>query len=57
MGNEDESDLPKLSAPTRGALADAGYSNLEQIAQANELDLRRLHGMAQRRSMRAQGAR
>jgi hypothetical protein len=45
MGNEGGSDLPKLSAPARRALSGAGYSSLEQLARAKEVDLRRLHGM------------
>lgn len=45
MTNEPTSDLPKLSAPARRALARAGYSTLEQLAQATESDVEKLHGM------------
>jgi hypothetical protein len=45
MGTDGASDLPKLSAPARRALSGAGYSSLEQLASANELDLLRLHGL------------
>jgi predicted Fe-Mo cluster-binding NifX family protein len=45
MGTTDESDLPKLAAPARRALAGAGYSNLDQISQVREADLMLLHGM------------
>jgi hypothetical protein len=39
------SDLPKLAAPARRALAGAGYSRLEQIARVREADLKQLHGI------------
>lgn len=45
MTNEPRSELPKLSAPARRALARAGYSTLEELAQANESEVARLHGM------------
>ncbi|NKZ03270.1 DNA-binding protein [Actinomadura latina] len=45
MTSDDESDLPKLAAPARRALAAAGYSSLEQLAQAREADIAALHGM------------
>jgi len=45
MGSESDTDLPKLAAPARRALAGAGYVSLEQLAGVNEADLMRLHGM------------
>ena len=45
MTNEPASDLPKLSAPARRALTRAGYGTLEQLTQAKESDLAKLHGM------------
>jgi DNA-directed RNA polymerase alpha subunit len=45
MKTEPPSDLPKLSAPARRALTRAGYSTLEQLTQAKESDLAKLHGM------------
>jgi hypothetical protein len=40
-----ETDLPKLSAPARRALAGAGYTNLAQLSQATEAEVLALHGM------------
>jgi hypothetical protein len=37
--------LPKLAAPARRALAGAGYTHLEQLAEVTESDLLELHGM------------
>jgi predicted Fe-Mo cluster-binding NifX family protein len=34
-----------VAAPARRALADAGYSHLEQLSDARESDLAALHGM------------
>jgi hypothetical protein len=39
----DEDGLPKLSAPARRALSAAGYTRLEQLAQASESELKKLH--------------
>lgn len=39
------SDLPKLAAPARRALAAAGYTHLAQLTQVNAADLGQLHGM------------
>jgi hypothetical protein len=36
---------PDLAAPARRALIAAGYTTLEQITQASEHDLLKLHGM------------
>jgi hypothetical protein len=45
LRNDDDTDLPKLSAPARPALASAGYTHLAQLAQVSESDLKKLHGM------------
>ena len=40
------SDFPRgVAQPARRALAQAGYFRLEQLTQARESELRRLHGM------------
>jgi hypothetical protein len=44
MGSE-ASDLPKLAAPARRALAGAGYIRLEDLAKATESEVMQLHGM------------
>lgn len=41
----DSTDLPKLAAPARRALAGAGITRLDQLAKLSEADLRALHGM------------
>ncbi len=41
-------DLPKLAAPARRALAGAGYTRLEQLADVSDADLEKLHGMGPR---------
>ncbi|WP_440103791.1 DNA-binding protein [Streptosporangium sp. H16] len=45
MGTEGETDLPKLPAPARRALAGAGYVRLEQLAELKEAEVMQLHGM------------
>ena len=45
MKNTKNTDLPKLSAPARRALAGAGYTRLDQLAGVREADLMKLHGM------------
>ena len=40
-----ESNLPKLASPAQRALAGAGISRLEQLADLSEADLMRLHGV------------
>jgi hypothetical protein len=45
MKNTENTDLPKLSAPARRALAGAGYTRLDQLAGVREADLMKLHGM------------
>lgn len=39
------SDLPKLAAPARRALAGAGVTNLSDLASMTEADVMALHGM------------
>ncbi|RIK42169.1 MAG: DNA-binding protein [Chloroflexi bacterium] len=39
------SDFPKLAKPAQRALAAAGYSRLEQLAEVSETELKQLHGM------------
>ena len=44
--DESETDLPPgFAKPAGRALAAAGYVQLEQLAQASEAELRKLHGM------------
>jgi len=38
----------KLAAPARRALAGAGITRLEQLAQVSEAELKKLHGMGPR---------
>jgi hypothetical protein len=38
-------DLPKLPAPARRALLDAGYTRLAQLTEVSESEVTRLHGM------------
>jgi DNA-directed RNA polymerase alpha subunit len=44
MGTE-ETNLPKLAAPARRALAGAGYTRLEDLTQVTEAEVKKLHGM------------
>lgn len=41
----EETDLPKLAAPARRALAGAGYTRLEDLTQVTEAEVMSLHGM------------
>ena len=57
-----KNDLPTgLGAPARRALAQAGYSRLEQFTKVGEAEIGRLHGMGPkaleilRRALAAQG--
>ena len=56
-----EGDLPaELAAPARRALAQAGYTRLDQLARVSEAEIKRLHGMGPRaldQLRRALGAR
>jgi DNA integrity scanning protein DisA with diadenylate cyclase activity len=45
LRDDDDTGLPKLSAPARRALAGAGYAHLSQLAQVSESDLKKLHGV------------
>lgn len=45
MPNQDDTGFPKLSAPARRALARAGYTRVEQLAQVPESEIAVLHGM------------
>ena len=36
---------PKLSKPAQRALANAGYTRLDQLTKVREADLAKLHGM------------
>ncbi|GAA0445645.1 hypothetical protein Acor_75810 [Acrocarpospora corrugata] len=38
-------DFPKVGAPAGRALANAGYTHLEQLTDVTEAELLRLHGM------------
>jgi len=38
-------DLPKVSKPAERALAAAGYTRLEQLAEVREKDIAALHGV------------
>jgi hypothetical protein len=38
-------DFPKLSGPAQRALANAGYTEVEQLAGVSEAELLRLHGL------------
>jgi len=43
---QQDSNLPeKLAAPARRALTAAGYTRLDQLAQATEDEIRQLHGI------------
>jgi hypothetical protein len=45
VGRNVESDLPKLAAPARRALAGAGYTQLDQFTEVIEAEVLKLHGM------------
>lgn len=45
MRNDDDTGFPKLSAPARRALANAGYTRLDQLTRISESELRQLHGI------------
>lgn len=45
-GEARESDLPsELAGPARRALAEAGYTRLEEFTKASEAEVMKLHGM------------
>ena len=44
--SQEESGLPSgMGAPARRALAQAGYSRLDQLAGVSEAEIKQLHGM------------
>ena len=45
MHSKNDTGFPRLSAPARRALAAAGYTRLDQLAQVSEPELKQLHGM------------
>lgn len=46
MTNKDMgSDFPKIAAPAQRALANAGYTHLQQLRNVRESELAELHGM------------
>lgn len=45
QNNQLRNDFPKLGAPAERALAQAGYTRLEQLTKVTEAELSRLHGM------------
>jgi len=45
MSTDNDPGFPKLSAPARRALSAAGYTQLDQVAQVSEADLKKLHGI------------
>jgi hypothetical protein len=57
----EQSDLPKLAAPARRALAGAGILRLEQLSRMSEGELAQLHGIGPnaietiRRALKEQG--
>ncbi len=42
---EQESNFPKTSAPAQRALTGAGYTQLEELTQVSESELKKLHGI------------
>jgi hypothetical protein len=45
LQQENDAGFPKLSAPARRALANAGYSRLDQLTEISPAELAKLHGM------------
>jgi len=45
MNKGTETDLPKLAAPARRALASVGINKLEDVARFTEDEIMELHGM------------
>ncbi len=43
--NQENNDLPKISAPAQRALQNAGINSLEQLTKISEAELLQLHGM------------
>jgi DNA-directed RNA polymerase alpha subunit len=42
---ESTHDFPKIGAPAKRALANAGYKRLEDLTRVTEADVSKLHGM------------
>ena len=45
MNNSDAGFIDSLPAPARRALANAGYTHIEQFTKFSEAEVSRLHGM------------
>jgi hypothetical protein len=45
LANESDGFPPKLAKPAQRALAQAGYTRLEQLSKVTEAELAKLHGM------------
>jgi DNA-directed RNA polymerase alpha subunit len=45
QNHQQESDLPKLSAPAHRALAGAGIKRLDQLTRFTEAEIKQLHGI------------
>jgi predicted flap endonuclease-1-like 5' DNA nuclease len=45
MGAAMQTDFPKIGQPALRALTGAGYTRLEQLAEASEDEILKLHGM------------
>ena len=45
QNRQQESDLPKLSAPAHRALAAAGIKRLDQLTQFTEAEIKQMHGI------------
>ena len=43
--HSDKSDFPKLAQPAQRALAQAGYSRLDQLASVKTSEIKKLHGI------------
>ena len=48
MVKDNRTGFPKLSAPASRALAAAGYTRLDQLADVSEADLEKLHGLGEK---------
>jgi hypothetical protein len=45
LANKSDDFPPKLAKPAQRALAQAGYTRLEQLTQVTDAELAKLHGM------------
>jgi hypothetical protein len=48
MAEQAESDFPKIAAPARRALANAGYTRLDQLTKVRRSEIAKLHGMGRK---------